>query len=159
MTAEAGDARGLANVAAALPNDGAQHTAAVERIAGKQIEDREQEISGADKEKECRAEIELQRCSDDHPAKGDQRKHKARRRPSHRDAKFSFRICRLCSHSRESAKRMQHDLFNVDAFGTPHQCVRQLMTEDRKKQRESCDDSKCPRNEIAGGRDPQRTKL
>src|SRR5215216_2069906 len=46
--ADSSEARRFFDVASAAPQNGAQHAATIQRIAGKQIEDREEQITGAE---------------------------------------------------------------------------------------------------------------
>ena len=121
MATEAGDPGRLANVAATFPDDRSQHASTIERITWKQVEYRQQKISGADEKEKCSPEIEVQRRGQNHPAERDQRKQKTRRRPSDRNAKFRFRILRLSFQTREAAEGMQDNLLDLNSFGATHQ--------------------------------------
>src|SRR5204863_3862626 len=123
----------------------------IERITWKQVEYRQQKISGADEKEKCSPEIEVQRRGQNHPAERDQRKQKTRRRPSDRNAKFRFRILRLSFQTREAAEGMQDDLLNLNSFGASHQGVGEFMTKDRHKQSQRRDNTQGPRKHITGG--------
>src|ERR1700682_1612061 len=57
LAAEAGDAGRVPNAAASLPDNGAQNTAAIQRVTRKQIKDCEQEGAGADEKEKLRDQI------------------------------------------------------------------------------------------------------
>ncbi len=123
MTAEAGNAGCVPHAAAPFPDYGPQHAAPIEGITGEEIENGQQQVSRADEEEKCRTKIELQKRGQHHSAERDQPEDKTRRRPSHSNAKLRARVLGLRAQARQTAKRMQHDLFDLDSLCPPHQGV------------------------------------
>ena len=120
MAAEAGDARGIANAAAALPDDRPQYTTAVERITWEKIEYGQQKIPGANKKTDRHHGIGSSHRSQLSADKTDQGKKKTCRRARDGDAKLGARTIGLRPQARETAKRMQHNLFDLDPFRNRH---------------------------------------
>src|SRR6266851_3822364 len=109
LAAEASNASGITNAAAAFPDNRAQHSAAIQRISWKQIEYRQQEISGADKKENSDPGVKPSHCRQLGAGEPDQGKEETCGRTSDGDAKLSLGAVRLRSQSRQATKRMQND--------------------------------------------------
>ena len=120
LATKAGDARGIANAAAAFPDDRAQHATAIERITRKKIEYGQQKISSANKKTDRHHGIRTSHRSQLSADKTDQGKKKTCRRARDGDAKLGARTIGLRPQARETAKRMQHNLFDLDPFRNRH---------------------------------------
>jgi len=120
LAAKSGDARGIANTAAAFPDDRAQYAAAIQRISREQIKYRQQEISGADKKENSDPGVKPGHRRKFGAGEPDQGKQETCGRTGDGDAKLRTRAVRLRAQSRQATKRMQNNLFNFDPFGAPH---------------------------------------
>ena len=65
-----------------------------------------------------------------------------------RDAKLRARAIRLAPEPRETAERVQDDLFDLDPLTLRRQRMRQLVPEDREEQQERRDDADDERGRV-----------
>ena len=119
-----GKPRRLCHVAAAPPENCSQDAPAIQRITGKQIKNRQQQIPSSDQKKHDSGGEVTSRVSDLGAAKSEYGKKKTGGRASDSDAKFRARILRRAAHSGQAAEGMKHDLFDLDAFGAGHERMR-----------------------------------
>jgi hypothetical protein len=117
-----------------MPEIRPQNSAAVERVTGKHIENRQQEIQQTKRKKKPRDNVRAERIKRRHQNEKKDREQETRRRSRDGDAKFGARCFRRVSEAGQTAERMKHDFKNLHFFHSGGDGVREFVEKNRSEE-------------------------